>query len=260
MSNWRRVSVAIMLMAGVLIAGIFTITSVVAGHATGHTGAVENNGEEGDEVKPETKAKPKAGLDVVDRPVLPVGVVRAIKPASLEGQGNSQAEESEGENGEEDLDHKQTIETYTLLLVVAAFASVVLTFVGVYLIRKTMIYTREALDSANDTNKAAWKSVKDAREATKAQLRPYVTIKSVYRDKLRPSRQHDPELPAFVVEVINGGQTPALDVRIQAATNQCPFPITAQDVERREFHGEPMRTVIGPGGGVFRTVPLRRAD
>ena len=129
-----------------------------------------------------------------------------------------------------DLHAQEAMAFWAKLMFYAALASVIITAVGVELVRRTLKASREGVRHANSAADAAWKTVEQAKLATDAaeettnitrdigrrQLRAYVTV-DVKKGLILNNGQ---ELRIHII-LKNTGQTPAKNVRNCSA--ECIF-------------------------------------
>lgn len=135
------------------------------------------------------------------------GIESAIR--GLVAEESTQARENERARNEADLRAQQEMARWSYWMMVFSGAAVALTGVGVILIWRTLLYTRDAAKAAADAVKeaenataAARDSVKETKRLGEAQARAYLNITSAnceaYEDKF------------FVfVKIKNSGPTPA---------------------------------------------------
>jgi hypothetical protein len=128
----------------------------------------------------------------------------------------------------------------------AALASVMLSAVGVYLIWRTLLYTRNASRSAADAVKEAENATSAARESMRetmrigeAQVRAYLTVEALVVPQLEGSDLDHPQ--NFSIKISNSGQSPARNVQALAYANWVPrqLPVPCPDLVKLADSGGP---------------------
>jgi hypothetical protein len=134
----------------------------------------------------------------------------------------------------EDLQAQQDMALWAKAMFWAAFASVILTFVGICLIAWTLYYTRRAADAAVAAVDKAKSTLEVTRDIGSRQLRAYVGTSRVYFRDFTPDRPI-----SVVVEIQNFGQTPAYNYHTNLWLEVRPHP------EAGTFHTKEIALTIG---------------
>lgn len=144
--------------------------------------------------------------------------IERIEPAVREliAEEDKVAAEEKRSRDKDDLEAQQDMAYWAMLMFIAAAASVVLTFIGLALIGRTLLYTKQAaihagraVDEAKEATTAARETVRVTEDSSKRQLRAYV---SVAPDGINPLRTRDRIIGH--VRINNVGHAIAKDVRI----------------------------------------------
>lgn len=133
-----------------------------------------------------------------------------------------------------DLDAQEAMAKWAFWMLVVAACGTALSFIGIFLVWRTLLHTRRAADfsgaaiqetkaataAAISASEAATESNAIMRETTDSQLRAYVGPDAV-------TYTYNAETGAFAVSTIlkNFGQTPAYKYRTLVGLNFIPFPI-----------------------------------
>ena len=103
----------------------------------------------------------------------------------------------------------------------ATVAAVVITFIGILLIKRTLEETKRAaiaaegmLDEAKETTKAAQAAIEATSKTAERQLRAYVQVENIQLE-LPPAAQVGGRKFVIVINIKNSGQTPAKDHRVR---------------------------------------------
>ena len=144
-----------------------------------------------------------------------------------------------------DLKAQERMAFWAKLMFWTSAAMVVITGVGIHLIRRTLGETKRAADytegmlgEARKTTTAAERAVDVTRDSAERQLRAYVTVTA---SEIRGFGQSTP-LEAWL-EITNQGQTPAQKIRRTAIS------VVTDDIEGEFPLGESTHeSVLGPGG------------
>lgn len=200
--------------------------------------------------------------------------------SSSDDRTQGAADPSEQQTDYCDLAAQQSMAQSTLGMERATWLMAILTGVAVLFIYFTLRYTRQTLESADDTNKAAWETVRETQKATAAaeattdaanqtnlialsslhksdevarrQLRAYVNVNDAKLDKKAPKNTI-----RALVTFKNSGQTPAYKVVVKKGIDV--FPADIVDGDRLP---EPLQTitmdpvVISPDDGVRASFTL----
>lgn len=110
-----------------------------------------------------------------------------------------------------DLASQESMAKSTYRMNLAAWAGIVLSAVGVMLIWKTLVASRQTLREAENATKAAFKSVEVTREIGEAQVRAYLSVPDVVLDW-----SDDNTLSKVKFIIKNAGQSPAMKVSIDS--------------------------------------------
>ena len=140
------------------------------------------------------------------------GIEAAIR--ELITEGDKVASEQQRDRDDADLRAQQSMAVWAFWMFIASGLGVLLTGVGVYLIWRTLIYTRDAASHAGEAvveAKSATKAAQDAvdvtREIGEAQVRAYLLCRSA-RYRINKGGL------SATLELANAGQSPASDVAI----------------------------------------------
>jgi len=106
----------------------------------------------------------------------------------------------------------------------AAWAAVAMTFLGLYLVARTLHYTGRAAKSANDTLRVAQDTLEATLQSTRLELQPYLSIELL--DVAFPPAQERPALHKtrfayefkVTIKITNTGKTPAENIFINAGS------------------------------------------
>ncbi len=144
-----------------------------------------------------------------------------------------------------DLAAQERMAESTFWMMVAAWAAFILTFIGVWLLIRTLYYTRDTAESARSAAEAAWETNKTYSVAFKQEQRAYVGIEKIEfefgsePDGYRPAPLNKAGViyrDFIVTKVKNFGHTPAYDVSVYCGATGVPFlhrlP-TAFDIDER---------------------------
>lgn len=152
-----------------------------------------------------TNATPKAPPSIQD-------LLQSIASA-IEAGNNKPQTAQERDNAERDLAAQEDMARWAKLMLVIGGAEICVTLIGIFLIWRTLIHTRDAarhagaaVVEANRATKAAEDAVKVTEAMAKAQTRAYLTVTGAtikYRDGLPP---------AVSIKIKNTGQSPAYNV------------------------------------------------
>lgn len=191
------------------------------------------------------------------------GIESAIR--DLIAEEDKVASQRQEQRAKDDLEAQQDMARWAKYMLWATGAGVFLTGVGIYLIGRTLIYTRDAArhaGSAVEEAKSATKAAQDAVEVTRtigeAQTRAYLHVLAAainWRDNAGD------EEAWIVVEVVNKGQSPALNCKLGIAlrygdggtTSVGPPPIPV-DLDYEEF------AIVGVGDSPTTMVEYQPPD
>lgn len=151
-----------------------------------------------------------------------------------------------------DLAAQQSMARSTVGMEQAAWVTALLTFAGVLLLGRTLIYTREAanhagaaVDESRNATAAANDTVTATREIGNRQVRAYLLLANV-----RFSMEND-RYPSVHARVKNFGQSPAHNVRMWGDISVGPSFMPKGTKLKRQVDDSPSLSVIGPGFHAF---------
>lgn len=124
------------------------------------------------------------------------------------------------------------------LMALWAFCQLVLTGVGIWYIRKTLVATEKAVEEAGTATKAAQDAVAVTRDSGERQLRAYIHI-----DKALLKEFGSGKRPKIVLQIRNAGQTPAHNLTVDTA-------MVFRTPDHADFTPPPISaapSVLGPG-------------
>jgi len=142
-----------------------------------------------------------------------VPVPQIIKSPTGEPKSTQSHTEVKDNREQQDLQAQQDMAFWAMLMVFAAVATVIITAIGVWLVRQTLKATLLAVEDTGKATEAMLESNKIARETGRKQVRAYIGIESITLDD-----GEDFNIPRFIIEIKNNGVSPAniknLDVKI----------------------------------------------
>lgn len=133
--------------------------------------------------------------------------------AVLESQSINPAARRALEIAEQDLQAQRDMAKWAERMFWAAFASVVLTAIGVVLIRQTLVYTKKTLEEAEATSKAAVRAIESTRRLERPYLFANVTTREVDFYSLFETQRKTGRTdlyPRIRYDIMNRGKTPAI--------------------------------------------------
>jgi len=148
--------------------------------------------------------------------------------AAAQNYGSDYDRESVGLQGR-DLDAQENMASSTKIMAIVAVPALLLTIIGVYMLGRTLAYTREAADHTRKTLGVAQKTLTESRKVTKAAQRTAIAAEdTVKQNRAWMCVNTDTTLTPFLnekgirveIRIENGGGTPALRVK------------TASDIKR----------------------------
>lgn len=147
----------------------------------------------------QAQTQPKAN----PQPSLPMAVQNNVEriARALEAANTKQESADERQRAEQDLRDQDSMANWAFWMFLVGLGEILLTAVGVFLVWRTLIHTRDAAVAARD-------AVTETRRIGEAQVRAYLSCAS--------ARFDINEVWVVAVPVIkNLGQSPAIDVQIQ---------------------------------------------
>lgn len=182
----RRYWLPILAVGGLILAGQIQ-AQTIRNDASGQSSAAQRSDQ------------PKADAP----PSIPVAVQSDIKSIAraLEAANDKQPSETDKRNA----DAQEKVANWTLPIFLIALMEMLVTAGGVWLIYRTLLYTRTAAEAARDAVIEAKEATKVARRIGEAQVRAYLSIKEAYIYFTGPDG-----LPFIEISVVNSGQSPAL--------------------------------------------------
>lgn len=149
-----------------------------------------------------------------------------------------------------------------IMALMGIFATI-LSAIAVFLLFKTLKATNQATSHAFDTLKVAQNTLKEAKENSKAELRPYLDLQITKLEVFFDEAWGIPSFPAFHFNfdyvIKNHGPTPAKSVKIeiQDFTGRFTFMRLAPGPRLERFHGRRTREafigVISSGAQIERS-------
>lgn len=121
--------------------------------------------------------------------------------------------ERDQQRADADLQAQQDMALYALLMLIATVATIIITGVGVWFVKRTLDATLQAVEDTGKATEAMLEANKIARETAIAQFRPYITARAI-------SLMTDVEtgLPHTQIGIKNIGAGPAYSCIIFANT------------------------------------------
>lgn len=145
-------------------------------------------------------------------------LVSDISP--IVSSGTEVQTERDQQRADADLQAQQDMAFYALLMLVATFATVIITGAGVWLVKRTLDATLRAVEDTGKATEAMLEANAIARASSERQLRAYVGISRTVITKWEADK-------GFWVqyEMLNAGQTPAYALKTMVRGFIAEFPL-----------------------------------
>lgn len=183
--------------------------------------------------QPATSDKPNASDNKQGAALFPDATAIVTNATELQTERDQQ-------RADDDLQAQQDMALYALFMVIATVATVLVTAVGVWFVKRTLDATLQAVQDTSEATQAMLDANDIARKHGQMQLRAY----------LRPAIERHPvwevgRQPEAVVSLTNHGQTPAYNVKHITCFDWGGFP----DPPFPDITGDPVPCIIHPGTG-----------
>lgn len=161
---------------------------------------------------------------------------------AIEAQKDEAEAKTKNEREESDLQAQWQMARWAENMFWIALGSLALTVVGIFLLWRTLHYTKKAVEEAGAATKAANAAVEVTNMAAQAQLRAYVCNNGAVIGKAPRNKDKF----SVVVELKNTGVTPAYDLISWADIAYLEYPLESSLRIHCLMH--PNRGVLAPGG------------
>ena len=151
---------------------------------------------------------------------------------------------------EADLQAQQDMVFWATLMFAATVATVIITAIGVWFVKRTLQETMKAVRETSDATVAMREANAIARESARRQTRAYVSAEDHQCINFGIGRT-----PNFRCKIYNRGQSPAYEVRITAALQSTNGAIDAHKFRFGNLGFYQSRTVVGPGQWIGHLLP-----
>lgn len=148
----------------------------------------------------------------------------------------------------EDLEAQSSMSLSTMIMALVSVPSLVIAIVGVYMLAKTLRYTRNASNHAAETLRIAQDTLEESRLNSQRELRAYIAIKTMSAKDKRVWR----DTFCLGIQMVNLGQTPANNVRFYYKFFMPKKEFTAQSCP------DPSKSIKGYTEGVLG--PMNKDD